>query len=277
MQENPEGHFLIFATHEGIVKRSKLADYTRINRNGKYALKFKTETDTLVAVREATDEDHVVLVSKFGRACRFKPSETKENPDGSTGFTVKVQGRVTAGVRGMRLKEGDEVVGMIATSNEETHVLTLSKFGMAKRSHLGDGQMHDTLDEIGEKVWDDRQGKWKQYRDGYRKTSRGAGGVQTMKLDESAGDEIVRVHTIPDLGDQLFLLTSQGMMIRGRADQTKETTGKATKGTRVMELRDRDKGGFVDEIIFTARLPADLIDEEDAEPEAEVVIDGEEE
>ena len=277
LQENPEGHFLIFATHEGIVKRSKLADYTRINRNGKYALKFKTETDTLVAVREATDEDHVVLVSKFGRACRFKPSETKENPDGSTGFTVKVQGRVTAGVRGMRLKEGDEVVGMIATSNEETHVLTLSKFGMAKRSHLGDGQMHDTLDENGEKVWDDRQGKWKQYRDGYRKTSRGAGGVQTMKLDESAGDEIVRVHTIPDLGDQLFLLTSKGMMIRVRADQTKETTGKATKGTRVMELRDRDKGGFVDEIIFTARLPADLIDEEDAEPEAEVVIDGEEE
>ena len=277
LQENPEGHFLIFSTHEGIVKRSKLADYTRINRNGKYALKFKTETDTLVAVREATDEDHVVLVSKFGRACRFKPSETKENPDGSTGFTVKVQGRVTAGVRGMRLKEGDEVVGMIATSNEETHVLTLSKFGMAKRSHLGDGQMHDVLDENGEKVWDDRQGKWKQYRDGYRKTSRGAGGVQTMKLDESAGDEIVRVHTIPDLGDQLFLLTSKGMMIRVRADQTKETTGKATKGTRVMELRDRDKGGFVDEIIFTARLPADLIDEEDAEPEAEVVIDGEEE
>ena len=98
-----------------------------------------------------------------------------------------------------------------------------------------------------------------------------------MKLDESAGDEIVRVHTIPDLGDQLFLLTSKGMMIRVRADQTKENTGKATKGTRVMELRDRDKGGFVDEIIFTARLPADLIDEEDAEPEAEVVIDGEEE
>ena len=98
-----------------------------------------------------------------------------------------------------------------------------------------------------------------------------------MKLDEKHGDEIVRVHTIPDLGDQLFLLTGKGMMIRVRAGQTKETTGKVTKGTRVMELRDREKGGFVDEIIFSARLPADLIDEEDAEPEAEVSIDGEEE
>ncbi|MBO57661.1 MAG: DNA gyrase subunit A [Euryarchaeota archaeon] len=262
LQENPDGHYLIFATHEGIVKRSKLADYTRINRNGKYALKFKTENDTLVAVREATDDDHVVMVSKGGRACRFKPSETKELPDGSTGFTVKVQGRVTAGVRGMKLKEGDSVVGMIATSNEDTHVLTLSKFGMAKRSRLGDGEMHDVLDENGEKIIDDRTGKYKQERDGYRKTSRGAGGVGTMKLDDEHGDEIVRVHTIPDLGDQIFLLTSKGMMIRVRADQTKETTGKATKGTRVMELRDREKGGFVDEIIFSARLPAELIDDE---------------
>jgi len=263
IQENPDGHYLIFATHEGIVKRTKLAEYTRINRNGKFALKFKTETDTLVAVREATDDDHVVLVSKFGRACRFKPSQTKVLKDGSTGYTVKVQGRVTAGVRGMKLKDDDGVVGMIATSNEETQVLTMSKFGMAKRSRLGDGEMHFVLDENGEKIWNEKTEKFAQDRDGYRKTSRGAGGVQTMKLDEKNGDEIVRVHTIPDLSDQLFLLTAKGMMIRVRADQTKETTGKSTKGTRVMELRDKKKGGFIDEIIFSARLPAELVDDED--------------
>ena len=214
------------------------------------------------------------MVSKKGRACRFKPSETKENADGSIGFTVKVQGRVTAGVRGMRLKEGDAVVGMIATSNEDTHVLTLSKYGMAKRSRLGDGGMHDVLADEGERVWDDRTGKHKQERDGYRKTSRGAGGVTTMKLDDEHGDEIVRVHTIPDLGDQLFLLTSKGMMIRVKAVQTKETTGKATKGTRVMELRDREKGGFIDEIIFSARLPAELVDEEDEFDEMDTDGDG---
>ena len=122
-----------------------------------------------------------------------------------------------------------------------------------------------------------RTGEVKQERDGYRKTNRGAGGVGTMKLDEEHGDEIVRVHTIPDLEDQLFLLTKKGMMIRVRANKTKETTGKVTKGTRVMELRDRDKGGFVDEIIFSARLPAELVDEEDAEPEDGAGVDGEEE
>lgn len=287
VQENPEGHFLIFATHEGVVKRTELGKYTRINRNGKYALKFKTETDTLVAVREATEDDHVVLVSKLGRACRFKPSQTKENTDGSIGYTVKVQGRVTAGVRGMKLKEGDQVVGMIATSNEETQVLTLSKYGMAKRSRLGNGEMICSIcgEIIQVEVTDGvktqipchpgEDGLNETERDGYRKTNRGAGGVATMKLGES--DEIVRVHTIPDLSDQVFLLTGKGMMIRVRTEQTKETSGKSTKGTRVMELRDRDKGGFLDEIIFSARLPAVLIDEEDAKPEVELVVDGEEE
>ena len=258
LQEEPEGHYLIFATREGVVKRSKLRDYTKINRNGKYALKFKTESDSLVAVREATEEDHVVLVSKFGRACRFKPSQTKQNRDGSIGYTVKVQGRVTAGVRGMRLKPNDEVIGMIATSNENTQVLTLSKYGMAKRSRLGSGEM---ITEGVTKVDDD--GNLIPERDGYRKTSRGAGGVLTMKLDVVQGDEIVRVHTIPNLSDQVFLLTGKGMMIRVSSAQTKETSGKATKGTRVMELRDKDRGGFTDEIIFSARLPHDLLHEDD--------------
>jgi DNA gyrase subunit A len=145
---------------------------------------------------------------------------------------------------------------------------------MAKRSRLGSGEMISVKDDDGGDVKDEN-GVIVTERDGYRKTNRGAGGVTTMKLGES--DEIVRVHTIPDLGDQLFLLTGTGMMIRVKAEQTKETSGKVTKGTRVMELRDRQKGGYVDEIIFSARLPAVLIDEEDAEPEAELVVDGEEE
>ena len=54
-------------------------------------------------------------------------------------------------------------------------------------------------------------------------------------------------------------------MIRVKASQTKETSGKATKGTRVMELRNKDKAGFTDEIIFSAHLPADLVEEDEFE------------
>ena len=263
--ENPEGNYLIFATSQGRIKRSKLADYVRINRNGKYALKFATESDTLVQVRSATDADHVVLVSSGGYACRFLPAEVKSRTDPNTGevqttHTVRVQGRVSQGVTGMKLASGDNVIGMIVTDDAETSVLTISKYGMAKRSRLGSGQMIPLLDGNGSQLLDD-EGEIVMIRDGYRKTNRGTKGVRTMALSDE--DVIVGVRQIPDLSDQLFMLTGSGMMIRMPATQTKETLGKVTKGTRIMELRDSEKKSHVDEIIFVARLPADLIDSED--------------
>ena len=107
----------------------------------------------------------------------------------------------------------------------------------------------------------DDEGETMLERDGYRKTNRGTKGVRTMALSDE--DAIVGVRQIPDLSDQLFMLTGSGMMIRMPATQTKETLGKVTKGTRIMELRDSDKKSHVDEIIFVARLPAELIDGDD--------------
>ena len=267
--EDPEGHYLIFATSQGRIKRSRLSEYVRINRNGKYALKFATDTDSLVQVRPATDADHVVLVSSGGYACRFLPSEVKTRTDPSSGevqttHTVRVQGRVSQGVSGMKLSPTDSVIGMIVTDDADTSVLTISKYGMAKRSRLGSGSMVPVTNEDGSQVLDN-EGEPVMERDGYRKTNRGTKGVRTMALSNE--DEIVGVRQIPELSDQLFMLTGSGMMIRMPATQTKETLGKVTKGTRIMELRDSDKKSHVDEIIFVARLPAELIDGNDENSE----------
>ena len=269
--DSPEGHFLIFATSQGRIKRSNLSEYVRINRNGKYALKFASDDDTLVQVRPATDSDHVVLVSSGGYACRFLPSEVKTRVDPNSGetqttHTVRVQGRVSQGVSGMKLGKTDSVIGMIVTDDFETSVLTISKFGMAKRSRLGSGNMIPTLDENGAEILDE-SGESVIERDGYRKTNRGTKGVRTMGLSEN--DSIVGVRQIPNLEDQLFMLTKSGMMIRMPASQTKETLGKVTKGTRIMELRDSDKKKHVDEIIFVARLPSELIEGDAVETDIE--------
>ncbi len=263
--EEPEGNYLIFATSQGRVKRSRLSDYVRINRNGKYALKFANDDDSLVQVRPATDTDHVVLVSSGGYACRFVPAEIKTRTDPASGevqttHTVRVQGRVSQGVSGMKLQSGDSVIGMIVTDDFDTSVLTISKYGMAKRSRLGSGNMIQVTNEDGTSLVDD-EGEAILERDGYRKTNRGTKGVRTMALSDE--DAIVGVRQIPDISDQLFMLTGSGMMIRMPATQTKETLGKVTKGTRIMELRGSDKKSHVDEIIFVARLPAELIDGDD--------------
>lgn len=283
--ESPwEGHYLVFSTSQGRIKRTELEAYRRINRNGKYALKFANEDDKLVAVKSGTEEDHVVLVSKFGKACRFKPAETKTRVNPETGedhitTTVKLQGRVSQGVKGINLAKGDSVAGMIVTSNVDTSILTITRYGMAKRSILGTGNMVDQVDEDGLPILD-AEGEPKQDRDGYRKTNRGAGGVKTMNINSDNGDFIVCVKQVPDLEDQLFMLTNKGMMIRLVAGQTKETSGKSTKGTRIMELRNKDRSGFVDEIISAARLPADLVEKNQETPEnseSNEAVSGEEE
>ena len=266
--ENPEGNYLMFATTNGRIKKSRLSEYVKINRNGKYALRFaEGEEDSLVTVRSASDADHVVLVSSQGNACRFMPAEEKSRIDQNSGETmtthvVRAQGRVSQGVSGMKLRKGDKVIGMIVTDDFDTSVLTISKYGMAKRSRLGSGEMIVALDEEGKEVVGE-DGKAIMMRDGYRRTNRGTKGVRTMSLRDD--DRIVSVRQIPDLDDQLFMLTGTGMMIRMVSGQTKETLGKVTKGTRIMELRDADRSGYVDEIIFVARLPADLVDSSDAD------------
>ena len=266
--ENPEGNYLMFATTNGRIKKSRLSEYVKINRNGKYALRFaEGEEDSLVTVRSASDADHVVLVSSQGNACRFMPAEEKSRVDQNSGETmtthvVRAQGRVSQGVSGMKLRKGDRVIGMIVTDDFDTSVLTISKYGMAKRSRLGSGEMIVALDEEGKEVVGE-DGKAIMMRDGYRRTNRGTKGVRTMSLRDD--DRIVSVRQIPDLEDQLFMLTGTGMMIRMVSGQTKETLGKVTKGTRIMELRNADRSGYVDEIIFVARLPADLVDSSDAD------------
>jgi len=269
--DNPDGHYLIFSTLNGRIKRSQLSEYVKINRNGKYAIKFaEGASDSLVSVRSATEEDHVVLVSAKGNACRFMPAEVRKRVDPSTGEEqttqlVRVQGRVSQGVSGMKLSKGDRVIGMIVTDDFETSVLTVSKHGMAKRSRLGSGEMIAVTNEATGGPVIDESGEAIVERDGYRRTNRGTKGVKTMALDED--DEIVAVRQIPDLNDQLFMLTSKGMMIRMSSIQTKETLGKVTKGTRIMELRKPDKKGYADEVIFVARLPSSLVDIRGSEEE----------
>ena len=238
---SPDGHFLLFATKKGLIKKTSLKEYVKINRNGKYALRFKIEGDTLVNVRNGTEESDIVMISSTGKASRFACSEitaTSRNTSGVWG--------IFTGDRKTSAREGDggHVVGMVVTNNYETQILTITKNGMGKRTIIGTGE-----------------------RDGYRRTSSGAKGVKTMDL--YPGDTIVGVNQIPDEDDQIFMLTSSGMMIRIGASQTKETIGRASKGTRVMELRDRTTKKFTDEIIYVTRLPSELISIEENSGEEE--------
>ena len=260
--ESPDGHFLLFATRLGLIKKTKLEEYVRINRNGKYALRFKLDNDSLVNVRTGTNESAVVMISSTGFASRFACSD------------IRSSGRVSAGVYGIKTgnrknADGGHVVAMMSTENTDTQILTITRNGMAKRSRLGTSEKIPDMNAEGVQKIDPETGEGKMRNDGYRKTKPGAKGAYTMNLDHESGDYIISARQIPNLDDNVFLLTKKGMMIRINAGQTKETKNKKSKGTRVMELRNAKKTGFVDHIIFAARLPAELVESDSMDDDSE--------
>ncbi|MBT5613566.1 MAG: DNA topoisomerase 4 subunit A, partial [Euryarchaeota archaeon] len=229
LMENPEGKYLLFATHLGLIKKTRLEEYVRINKNGKYALRFKLEGDKLVNVRSGTNDSDIVMISSTGFASRFACSD------------IRASGRVSAGVWGIKTgnrkgADGGHVVSMIATDDYDTQILTITRNGMAKRSRLGTSEKIASLDMEGNHKTDNNTGDLMFKTDGYRKTRPGAKGVYTMHVDDK--DAIISATHIPDLRDNIFLLTKKGMMIRLSASQTKESKGKKSKGTRIMELRN---------------------------------------
>ena len=155
-------HNLIFATKNGIIKKTKLREYAYIPVNGKKAIKI-LDGDRVIQVRLTDGNAEVILANREGRAIRFHESKVRE------------MGRVSTGVRGMTLGgEDDEVVGMITmTGAEDETVMVVSQNGYGKRSPLDD----------------------------YRVTNRGGKGVKTMSITDKTG-ELVAIKNVNDRSEE---------------------------------------------------------------------------
>jgi len=140
-------HYIVFATRNGIVKRTRLSEFSRPRTNGVRALNI-AEGDQLVGAIMTEGNSEVILANRNGYAIRF--AETQ----------IRNMGRTATGVKGMRLAEGDEVIGMICMRNGTSDdVLVVSEQGMGKRSALAD----------------------------YRVTNRGGKGVKTINITPKTG------------------------------------------------------------------------------------------
>lgn len=180
-------HNLLFATKMGMVKKTPLSEYGRINANGKKAIKIREEDDLLqVALTDGNSE--IILANREGRAIRFHESK------------VRSVGRDSMGVIGMTLgSENDEVVGMITmkADSKET-IMVVSENGYGKRSDLED----------------------------YRITNRGGKGVKTISVTEKTG-ELVAIKNVTDENDLVIInqsgitlrLSVKDVRVMGRATQ----------------------------------------------------------
>ena len=170
---------LIFATKQGIIKKTKLVDYSSsVAANGVKAIIIR-EDDQLVSVELTDGNSEVIMANRNGRAIRFHESK------------VRQMGRVSTGVRGMALDdEKDEIVGMICM-NENTinNVMVISEKGYGKRSLLED----------------------------YRITNRGGKGVKTLNITDKTGD-LVAIKSVNDDND-LVIINKSGITLRMKVNE----------------------------------------------------------
>lgn len=167
-------HYVIFATKNGIIKKTCLEEYSRPRTNGVNAINIQEE-DRVVSVALTNGTDEIIIANRNGRAIRFN-----EN-------TVRAMGRTATGVRGIRLDEDgqDEVVGMICVNDPENEtVMVVSEKGYGKRSAVGD----------------------------YRVTNRGGKGVKTLDITDKTG-EVIAIKAVTDDND-LMIINKSGITIR---------------------------------------------------------------
>ena len=195
LDEYHENGYLFFCTKHGIVKRCKLSEFKNINCNGKYALGLK-EKDELLDVKPTDGTAIISLASSSGLVCSF-------NENG-----VRSMGRTAAGVKGITLTSGSEVVGLVSSLDGDK-IFSLGDKGFGKITS----------------------------REEYRITNRGGKGVKTLRTDGRAG-KLLTIKTVK--GDEdMIIITNVGTTIRTSLNNFNEL-GRNTVGVKAIKLKDNE-------------------------------------
>jgi DNA gyrase subunit A len=197
--------FLFFATERGVVKKVPLEEFSKVRRTGLIAIKMRAE-DKLIWAKPTTGKDEIQLITANGQAIRFKETN------------VRPMGRNASGVLGVRLKKGDQVVGMgIITSDKEKlkkyQILSVMANGFGKRTPL-------TL---------------------YKIQARGGSGIKTAKVTDKTG-KLTNAFVISSEsmeGKDLIIISEKGQVIRLPFKSVNEL-GRDTQGVRLMRFKEED-------------------------------------
>ena len=242
-----KSHYVVFATKNGIVKRTSLADYSRPRTKGVRAINV-LDGDEVVNVMLTNGKDELILASRNGRAVRFDEND------------IRVMGRVSTGVRGMTLSdEDDAVIGMVVAYDANQSLMVISEKGFGKRSKIG--QLTEMTREDGTKYMKVEDG-------GYRLTKRGSKGVTTLNITEKTG-KVIAVKCVTGEED-LMIINKSGIAIRFAIADAGDTKGRNTQGVKLIDLKKRN------ETIASVCVVPHEEEEENADPDTEETTTNEE-
>lgn len=200
MADMSKYEYLVMVTNKGTIKKTKLEDFVNVRRSGLIALKLKLD-EMLEWVQPSSGKDHIVLTTSHGQAIRFAESG------------VRAMGRTASGVRGIKLKSNDEIVGMgivqpALVKNNVIEVLVISENGLGKKTNVEE----------------------------YKLQGRGGGGIKTMAITDKTG-KLISARIINKTEEQdIMLISVKGQVVRTPLSAI-STLGRATQGVRIMRFK----------------------------------------
>ena len=186
-----QGQYLFMATKNGIVKKTPIQDYANVRKTGLAAISLRDD-DELIEVKFTDNKKDVILATKYGQCIRFKDTD------------VRSTGRVSMGVRGINLSDGDEIIGMQLCSQGD-YLLIVSEKGMGKRTSMSE----------------------------FSAQNRGGKGVKCYKITEKTGN-VVGIKAVNE-ENELMMITTEGIIIRICCADI-SILGRITSGVKLMNL-----------------------------------------
>jgi len=246
VRDYDQAPYLVLATRNGLVKKTRLGDYNSPRQAGVIAINFREEGDELIGAELVNADDDILLVSRKGQAIRFRADDTQLRP----------MGRATSGVNGMKFRGGDQMLSMSVIRAEqvaaeeaieaaggdpnavdgvpvvqEQYVFAITEGGFAKRSRISK----------------------------YRLQSRGGIGIKAMKQDDDRGN-LVGAFIVVE-GDEVLSIKQSGQVTRSAIDENLRPTGRDTKGVKFVGVSNGDSVVVVARSVERAPEIDEAIDE----------------
>ena len=217
-----DDEYVVMATRKGIIKKTELSAYSNPRQGGIIALTLD-EDDKLIGVEITDGHRGILLGTRMGIVIRF----TEED--------VRSMGRTARGVRGIKLEEGNEVIGMATIKPDSTtSILTVTELGYGKRTQCSE----------------------------YRVQARAGKGIISVKMTDKNGPAI-SFHQVRDT-DEIMIMTAEGMVLRIRVGDLRDI-GRNAQGVRLMDMAETDRVVGVAKLA-DADTPASLDDETNGNP-----------
>ena len=263
IRDYDQAPYLVLATRNGLVKKTRLGDYNSPRQAGVIAINFREDDDELIGAELVNAEDDILLVSRKGQAIRFRADDTQLRP----------MGRATSGVTGMKFRgDVDSVLSMSVIRAEQ---VAAEEAAEARAAAAGEstapGELPDVKEQYVFTMTDGGFAKRSRISE-YRLTNRGGLGIRAMALANEDRGGLVGAFIVEE-GDEILSITQNGQVVRSPINEEFRATGRSTMGVKFVTPKNGDAVAVVARSI-EAKVEEEVEEEAGDVPAAEADAEG---